>query len=361
MRHFNRFLFLFLLCTGSFAALAQGGEGRQMQEDPPYQPPKNVKTSFFRKALSKVNFGLSTGYGYSLYRQNLSGYSVFSRSDAYYLVPENQISYGRVNLNYEQWLNDPLESRGVVPVEGVLAVTGDTINLGLKGSGSNLPFHFNLSVDLAERYKIGGGIGAEFYSIGDMRLSGWEEAPAPYKSGVKTAIMLRYYGSFAARASRWYFWDFSPELQVGQKKFITQYNQDLISGGFFYNGGLLIERHFSEYFRLTIRPSAEWSSYNMNLEAADRSLTTNTPSFYLQAGISFNFPRLPSCPVNPCQAQLEHVHGGKEYRGQPIYRWQNPKYGQNHPELMRNKKRKKDDTEQRLQHKKKRRRKFFLW
>lgn len=332
-----------------------------MQEEPPYQPPKNVKTSFIRKVLSRVNIGISTGYGYSLYRQNLEGYSVFNRNETFHLVPGSEINYGRVNPNYQNWISEPYYRSDVIPKEGDRAVTGDTASLGLRGAGSHLPFHLNLSVNLLDRFKIGGGVAAEVYSIGDLRFSGWEEAPAPYNSGVNSALMLRYYGSFAARVSRWYFWDFSPELQAGKKNFLTGFDKEFLADGFYYNGGLLIERHFSEYFRFTLRPSAEWSSYKMDLPEINQELTTNTPSFYLQAGISFNYPKLPRCPINQCHAQLEHVHNGKEYRGQPIYRWQNPKYGQNHPELMRNKKRTKDDTEYRLQYKKKKRRRFFFF
>lgn len=163
------------------------------------------------------------------------------------------------------------------------------------------------------------------------------------------------------RFTRWYFWDFTADAQIGKKNFVTQFDKGQMSGGMYYNLGCLIEHHYSEYFRLTLRPSVEWSSYNMNLPEANTTLTTQNPAFYLQAGISFNYPRLPRCPINGCHAQLEHVHQGKEYRGQPVYRWQNPKYGQNHPELMRNKKRNKDDTQQRLQYKKKKRRRFLFW
>ena len=360
MRIYNWFLLLLFLCLGGFPAWSQGG-GRQMREDAPYQPPKEVKNSFFRRALSKVNLGISTGYGYTLYRQPLTGYSVFRQNENHYLVPDDELTYGRVNRNYSQWLNDPQEGANVIPNERDIAVTGDTTQLSLAGSGQSLPLHLNLDVKIMDRFRVGGGVAAEVFSIRDLHFGEWNEVLGPYPSNVNSALMLRYYGSFGARVSRWYFWDFTADLQIGKKNFISQFNQDLLSDGFYYNGGLLIERHFSEYFRFTLRPSVEWSSYNMDLTAAEQAVTTNTPAFYLQAGISINYPRLPRCPISGCQAQLEHVHGGKEYRGQPVHRWQNPKYGQNHPELMRNKKRNKDDTEQRQQYKKKRRKRFFLW
>lgn len=362
MRNIKYLLLLFGLMAGSFPAWSQGGGGRQMEEEPPYQPPKNIKTSFFRKALSQVNIGLSTGYGYTLYQQDLSGYSLFRQKNEYFLVPENEINFGRVNRSFTQWLNDPQDRSNVIPTEQDMTLIGnDTTHLDLSGAGQSLPLNLSLHFNLFDRLKMGGGVSAELFSIRDLKFDGWNEVPAPYRSNVNSALMLRYYGSLGARVSRWYFWDFTVDAQIGKKKFISQFNQDLISDGLYYNAGLLIERHFSEYFRFTLRPSVEWSSYDMNLPATEKYVTTQTPAFYIQAGINFNFPRLPRCPINPCHAQLEHVHSGKEYRGQPFYRWQNPKYGQNHPELMRNKKRKKDDTEQRTSYKKKRKKRFFLW
>lgn len=332
-----------------------------MREDPPIPPTPEVKNSFFRQALSKLNIGFSTGYGYTIYKQNLSGYSVFRQGETHFLVPKSSISYGRVNRSFTQWLNDPQDQSNVLPREDNVTVTGDTAQLGLFGSGQSLPLNFNLSVNLIDRFKLGGGVSAEIFSIRDLDFTGENEKLGSYLSDVNSAIMLRYYGSLAMRVSRWYFWDFSADLQVGKKNYLTQFNKAQLSDGYFYNLGFLVERHFSEYFRLTLRPSAEWSSYKMNLAGAEQSVTTQTPAFYLQAGISFNIPRLSRCPMSGCQTQLEHVHSGKEFRGQPIYRWQNPKYGQNHPELMRNKKRKKEDTEQRLQYKKKKKRKRFLF
>ncbi|OKL41564.1 hypothetical protein [Pontibacter flavimaris] len=36
----------------------------------------------------------------------------------------------------------------------------------------------------------------------------------------------------------------------------------------------------------------------------------------------------PACPIGPCQVRMEHIHGDQEYRGQPIWKKQNPKIGE---------------------------------
>jgi hypothetical protein len=68
-------------------------------------------------------------------------------------------------------------------------------------------------------------------------------------------------------------------------------------------------------------------------------------AFYLNIGATYRFPELRRCFLKECRAQLNHAHGNKEYRSRvhPIYKKQNPNYGENHPSLLkykgRNKKR----------------------
>jgi hypothetical protein len=40
---------------------------------------------------------------------------------------------------------------------------------------------------------------------------------------------------------------------------------------------------------------------------------------------------MPRCPIDSCQVRMRHRHGETEYRGQPIYKKQNPKYGEKLP------------------------------
>lgn len=354
------FLLLTYLFTGSLSVWAQRPGERRMEEEPPLKQSSDAKRSFFRQAISHVNIGLSTGYGYTLYRQNLEGRSVFVQNGTHFLVPDERIEPGFVNRSYSSWLNDP-QNQAVIPKQDNKMVTGDTAHLGLNGHGRNIPLNLSLHVNLIDRFKVGAGFSGEIFSIDELNYTQAGELLGTYASEVHNAFMIRYYGLLGVRVSRWYFWDFSVDAQIGKKKYISQFNQGFMSGGFYYNAGLFMEHHLSEYFRITLRPSAEWSAYNMNLPEVGAAIKTQNPAFYLQAGISFNYPALPRCPINRCHIQLEHVHFGKEYRGQPLPRWQNPKYGQNHPELMRNKKRRKEDTEQRLQYKKKKRKKFFFW
>jgi hypothetical protein len=58
---------------------------------------------------------------------------------------------------------------------------------------------------------------------------------------------------------------------------------------------------------------------------------------YLQVGLSYSIPELPRCYLKDCKIQINHAHGNKEYRSRrhPIYKKQNPGYGENHPTLIK--------------------------
>jgi hypothetical protein len=60
-------------------------------------------------------------------------------------------------------------------------------------------------------------------------------------------------------------------------------------------------------------------------------ITHRQPAVFVQFGATIKMPELPRCPVPGCKTQINHVHGRKEYRSKvhPIWKWQNPNYGQN--------------------------------
>ncbi|RDV16310.1 hypothetical protein DXT99_03635 [Pontibacter diazotrophicus] len=43
----------------------------------------------------------------------------------------------------------------------------------------------------------------------------------------------------------------------------------------------------------------------------------------------------PACPIASCQVRMVHPHGEQDYRGQPIWKKQNPKMGQKLPKTSK--------------------------
>ena len=111
-----------------------------------------------------------------------------------------------------------------------------------------------------------------------------------------------------------------------------------ISGkGPFVDIGVSIERHLSEYFRVILKPSVEFKGFKVTLPDNGFEIKHKSPTLFAQFGVSYNIPELPRCPIKACHIQINHVHGGKEYRSRrhPIYKKQNPKYGENYPKLLK--------------------------
>jgi hypothetical protein len=40
---------------------------------------------------------------------------------------------------------------------------------------------------------------------------------------------------------------------------------------------------------------------------------------------------MPACPIQSCHVRKQHAHGKKNFRGQPIWKKQNPKIGEKMP------------------------------
>ena len=94
-----------------------------------------------------------------------------------------------------------------------------------------------------------------------------------------------------------------------------------------------MERAYSEYVKLFIRPSYEFKAYSIDIPQLGVTINNTIPALYLNAGLSISLANLKRCPVNMCNTQIDHAHAGKGYRSKmhPFWKWQNPNYGQNFP------------------------------
>jgi hypothetical protein len=93
----------------------------------------------------------------------------------------------------------------------------------------------------------------------------------------------------------------------------------------------------SEYFRLFVRPSYEIRSYTLNFAETGQSIDHKFNAFYINVGATYRIPELRRCFLKTCKAQMNHAHGNREYRSRvhPIYKKQNPHYGENHPVIIK--------------------------
>ena len=135
------------------------------------------------------------------------------------------------------------------------------------------------------------------------------------------------------------FYDFSisADAQFGIMKYGKNFNPTVIQKGIFFNLGFNFEWNFSEYFQGFVRPSYEIKNYTITIPETGIEIDHKLPAFFLNFGVRLRLPELKKCIIKLCKTQINHVHWGREFRSRehPLYKKQNPNYGENHRKLLR--------------------------
>ena len=178
--------FSLLLFTTPQSLYAQ--QDRQMQERSPNEDvvkPEDVKRSTFRVILNKVTVGVNLGYGLNYYQQKLP-YSVMRKGNQHYISPLDNSS-----IWYTDWLKnpqrDPLATNGTPDA----IHSEDSTSLRLKGFGHSLPLALDLHVVIMDRFRLGGGVGLEMFSIRPLEFVNSTDSLLQYQPGVNSALALR--------------------------------------------------------------------------------------------------------------------------------------------------------------------------
>jgi hypothetical protein len=149
--------------------------------------------------------------------------------------------------------------------------------------------------------------------------------------------MRRYFGMAGVSFYRIQDYLFTADINIGDFKPKSNINTAIIQKGLYYNLGVTVERDFSEYLRVFVRPSYELKNYSIGVPENGQAIKHNMNAFYVNFGISYTLPELPKCFLKDCKAQINHAHGNKDYRSRvhPIYKKQNPGYGENYRNLIK--------------------------
>jgi hypothetical protein len=287
--------------------------------------------SFFRKILSKVTIGISTGYGSTKFKHDLSGFGILQNPDS---LPRIFASTSPPNGN-TNWFNNSVYSSATLQSNN-FQVNSDTSDIGFKSKAFNIPIKGTLHVEF-DRYRIGGGYSIEYTHLGTFKPTSYGDQIASYSPEFSSFWLKKYFGLIGGTVYRYYEYSLIVDAQVGGYGLGSNFNKGLIKKGVYINLGATIERDFSEYFRVFLRPSYEIKSYKLTLPEMTQSVTHKFNAFYINVGASYRFPELRRCVVKTCRAQMNHAHGNREYRSRvhAIYKKQNPHYGENYPTLIK--------------------------
>ncbi len=285
----------------------------------------------FRKIISKVTIGISTGYGSTKFKHDLGGFGILQNPDSLpRIFKGTDLTTGNTN-----WFNNSSYSNATLQTNNV-QVNSDTTKIGFKSKAFNIPIKATLHVEF-DRYRIGGGYSIEYTHIGTFKPTSYGGLISNYSPEFSSFWLKKYFGMIGGMVYRYDEYSLVVDAQVGGYGLGKNFNKALMKKGVFINLGATIERDFSEYFRVFVRPSYEIKSYKLTLPELQQTVTHKFNAFYINVGASYRFPELRRCVVKTCKAQMNHAHGNREYRSRihPIYKKQNPHYGENHPTLIK--------------------------
>jgi len=289
------------------------------------------KKDGLRILLSKVNFSLSTGYGSIPFRHDLGGFGILQQPDSLPLIFDRN----NVGVRYSNWTNKVVASNNAL-APGAFSVSSDTADIGFRSKTFNIPLKATIHLEF-DRYRIGGGYSIDYTRVGNFRPTNFGDDVAEYSLERPNLLVKHYFGMIGAMVYRYYEYALVVDANIGGYSLGGDFAKNLINKSLYFNLGVTGERQFSEYFRLFIRPSYEIKSYKLSIPETAQTLHHRLNGWYVNIGFTYRLPELRRCFLKTCHAQINHAHGNREYRSRrhPIYKKQNPHYGENYPELIK--------------------------
>ena len=316
---------------------------------------------------NKISWTLSMGSGRTHFNHSLKNFYLYQSSEVQLIRSKNTESFSGDFINGQtNWLNNPTDMEDVnvgdlfdvgydrldSPVYNAqlnaqtVFLDGDTADFQFQSLWSSIPINFSAHYDFL-KFRIGVGIHYEKLRTNVLSPTSNNYGILDYDPGFKTTKLYKYYGILGYKFYEEWNSALVGEIQIGNVKLSGEFNNDLMNSSLMVNLGLNYEYHFSEYLRFVLKPSFEIKSYKMNILDASGTLldqvSHNYNAFYIQVGISINIPELRRSPLAADHVQLKHVITDpkkgrlEEVRGQVLWKEQNPKIGQNHRRLIRNK------------------------
>lgn len=285
-----------------------------------------------RSILQNIKFSLSTGYGSTYFSHELNGFGIYQEPGK----QPNIFIAATPATRYTNWVNQSVKD-GNPAVPGSFMVSSDSASLGFKGNAMNIPLKATIHYEFGGRYRIGAGYSFELMSIGSFHPTSFADKVGDFQPSASSGWMSKYFGMVGVSFYRAGNYLFTGDVQVGGFSPGSNFNASLIQAGVYINLGVTIERELSEYLRVFVRPSFDIKSYTLTLPEGGPAITHNMNAFYLNIGLTYSIPELPKCFIPDCNIQINHAHGDREYRSRmhPIYKKQNPQYGENYPKLIK--------------------------
>lgn len=285
-----------------------------------------------RLLLSKVHWGLSTGYAPTTFKHTLEGFSLYQETPTSAPV---LFRTATPTIGYANWFNRSVAEP--LTLNPGFVVNSDTEEIGYESKSFHIPLKLTAHVEFLQRYRAGLGYSFEFTRVGDFEPISFGDDLNNLDPGLSSFFLKKYFVVLGASVYRYYEYLLTVDVNVGGYGLGSNFDKSIIKRGVFFNLGATVERDMSEYFKVFVRPSYEIRSFTLTPPDAGVGIKHKFNAFYVNVGVSYRLPELRRCYNKDCRAQINHTHGDRQYRSRvhPIYKKQNPHYGENYPNLLK--------------------------
>jgi hypothetical protein len=285
----------------------------------------------FRTILSKFHFSLSTGYGRTVFNHDLDGYGIYQAPTGAPVI----FNEATPTTGFSNWFNEATPLTLPVAPPGFVALSSVS-KLGFRSKSFHIPLKATVHYEY-KRYRIGAGYSFEFTKVGGFEPTAFGKDIRSFAPDVSSFFLKKYFLVLGASVYRYNDYLLTVDANIGGYSLGSKFDKGSIKRGVFVNLGATVEREMSEYFRLFVRPSYEIRGYTLNMPEGSPAIKHKFNAFYLNVGVTYRLPELRRCFLKDCRVQINHAHGNREYRSRvhPVYKKQNPHYGENYPNLIK--------------------------
>jgi hypothetical protein len=290
-----------------------------------------------RAILKPIKFSFSTGVGSTYFNHKLDNMGIYqSATQGPYVFAFTSTPPPDPTAGHSEWIdtNTPITPITVNP--GDFLVTSDTARIGFRSKSFTIPVKLSIHYEF-KQFRIGIGHAKDFIFIKPFE-------PIAYGNKIRNVEIAT--GSIST--NKWFLlagysfyridkFVFTGDLQGGLNKFGKKFDRNFVKASPFLNMGVTVEREMSEYLRFFVRPSYEFKSYTLSLPESNTTIKHHANALNWAVGVTYSIPDLPKCRIKKCNIQINHAHGDREYRSRmhPLWKKQNPGYGENDPKLIK--------------------------
>jgi hypothetical protein len=297
------------------------------------------KKRLIRTLLRPLKFSVSTGFGSTYFKHQLEGMGIYQSPTLgpyVYAYPPTPPDPPNPTAGHSAWIDTDKPKTLITVAPGDFLVTSDTAKIGFKSKSFTVPLRASVHYEL-KQFRIGLGYAKDFIFIKPFE-------PISYASDIRNIDSV----ANSVSANKWYLMAgysfyridkflFTADAQYGFNKFGKNFDRNFIKASNFFNVGVTVERELSEFLRVFARPNFDFKSYTMALPESTTSIKHHANALTWTVGLTFSLPDPPKCYIKNCNSQINHAHGNKEYRSRmhPLWKKQNPGYGENDPKLIK--------------------------